>query len=365
MSDYELDLHCQMILEEYQECQPLFERIRELALDTLRTALHSNGIRVTALESRLKTEESLAGKLELKGHKYATLSDITDIVGVRVIAFYNDDVDKVSALVESLFEIDWVNSSDKRKMHDLDSFGYNSLHYICRIPESLYHDPAMPELNSYRFEVQMRTTLQHMWASMYHDTGYKSGVEVPPEHLRTLNRLAGMLELADDEFGRIRTAINDYRRKVNALVESGDFGKVNLDGDSFKSYLQLKPFDMLNQRIAAINQAEIQPASPQPYLEIFRSLGFKTLGDIDRCIKDYGDDAYQLAVHQLGLTDLDIISSTVAIQDLCIVYILENGGGIAGLKMLFDSLYGESESNREMAGQIMAQAGKLPFMNKK
>ena len=61
---------------------------------------------------------------------------------------------------------------------------------------------------------------------------------------------------------------------------------------------------------------------------------------------------------------MDIISSTVAIQDLCIVYILENGGGIAGLKTLFDSLYGESESNHEMAKQIMAQASKLPFMNK-
>ena len=364
MSEYELDLHCQMIIEEYQENQPVFEKMKEVALETLSTALQENNLMVTALEGRIKAEHSLAGKLELKGHKYATLSDLTDIVGLRVITFYNDDVDKVSALAESIFNIDWAASVDKRKQHDLHSFGYSSLHYICRIPESLYQDPEHPEINEYRFELQMRTTLQHMWASMDHDIGYKTDVEVPPEYLRSLNRLAGLLELADDEFSRLRTAINDYRRKVSALVASGDFGEVNLNGDSFKNYLQLKPFDNLNQKIAAINQAEIQPASQMPYLEVFRGLGFKTLGDIDHCIKEYGDDAYQLAVHQLGKTDLDIISSTLAIQNLCIVYVLEKGGGIGGLKYLFDILYGESESNKEMAEQIVAQASKLAFMNK-
>lgn len=361
---YELDLHCQMILEEYRDRQPVYEILRRVATDQLRRVLKENNIAVTGLESRIKTEDSLAGKLELKGHKYATISDLTDIVGVRVIAFYNDDVDKISALAESLFDIDWSNSVDKRKMHELDSFGYNSLHYICQIPKELFFDPQWPEVNEIRFELQMRTTLQHMWANMYHDTGYKSGVEVPIEHLRTLNRLAGMLELADDEFGRIRTAINDYRRQVSALVASGNFDEVKLDGDSFKSYLKLRPFDKLNQRIAAINQAEIQPASSMPYLAIFRKMGFMTLGDIEQCIKKYGEDAYQLAVHQLGLTDLDIISSTLAVQNLCIVHILENGGGTLGLKWLLDTLYNPSDSNQMMAEQIFEQASKLSFMNK-
>ena len=66
-----LDLHCQMILEEYREALPVLEQMKEKVLQTLREALERNNIIVTAIESRVKTEESLSGKLALKGQKYA------------------------------------------------------------------------------------------------------------------------------------------------------------------------------------------------------------------------------------------------------------------------------------------------------
>jgi ppGpp synthetase/RelA/SpoT-type nucleotidyltranferase len=334
------------------------ERLKEFFAET--------GLIVAAVEHRVKTEGSLAGKLQLKGGKYSSIYDITDIIGLRVITFYIDDVDKVASVLERLFEIDWENSVDKRKAHETDSFGYLSLHYICRIPEKSYSDPKYPELNKIRFEVQMRTVLQHAWANMNHDTGYKSNVEIPSEYMRTLNRLAGMLELADDEFSRIRTSINDYRRKVSELVSSGRFEDVNLNGDTWRNYLSLRPFDKLTKRIAAINQAEIQHATAMPYLEIFRNLfEYKTLGDVENCLKEYGEDAYQLAIHQIGGTDIDIITDTVALQDLCIVVILENGGGEAGLMKMFETLGGKTEYNRQRSRRIIDQASRLAFMNKK
>ena len=351
MKDYGLDLHCQMILEEYREILPEAEAVKNEILSMLRKAIADNCLMVAAVEGRVKTESSLAGKLELKGNKYHFLSDITDIIGVRVITFYTDDVDKIAAIAENLFEVDWENSVDKRKMHEIDSFGYNSLHYICRLPG-----------HELRFEIQMRTTLQHMWATMHHDTGYKSDVEIPREYIRTMNRLAGMLELADDEFARIRTSINDYRRKVQALVDDGDFERIPLNGDTFRKYLTLNPFDKLNRRIAAINQAEIHSTSLMPYVEVFHMLGFKTLGDIERLVKNNGENAYQLAVMQIGGTDLDIISSSVAVQNLCIVYELERGGGVLGLKTLFDVIDGESEYNRSRAERVISQASHLRFM---
>ncbi len=333
-----MDLHCEMIMEEYREAKPVLERMLVEIPALLRDKLAKNGIIVTAVDARIKTEESLKGKLELKGAKYATLSDITDIFGARIITFYTDDVDRIAAMVEQLFEIDWDNSVDKRMLHQLDSFGYNSLHYICRMPEF-----------PYRFELQLRTTLQHAWASINHDIGYKTGVEIPREYLRRINRLSGILEMADDEFSRIRSEITDYRRRVQQLVQNGKLDDVLLDGDTFNSYLQARPFDSLNKRIAAINQAEIQEVPLMRYLRVFVAFGCKTLGDVERLVKQYSEAAYRLARHQLGNTDLDIISSAVGVQNICVVCILATGGGKMGLVRFFDAINGHNTQNEAIA----------------
>ena len=356
--------HSQELLEQYNSLLPVYTKMAEVIPEKLNSFFAEAGIIVAALEHRVKTAESLAGKLELKGGKYKDIFDITDIVGIRVITFYIDDVDKVASVLERLFEIDWENSIDKRKAHEIDSFGYLSLHYICRIPESAYVNPDHPDLNKIRFEVQMRTVLQHAWANMNHDTGYKSGVEIPKVYLRNLSRLAGMLELVDDEFSRIRRELSDYRRQVQNLVASGNLAEVQLDGDSFKSYMQIGPFDALSKRIASINQAEIQPVDLSAFLGVFKAMGFKTLGDIASLVKDYSDAAYQIACFQMGVTDLDILSSSVAPQNLCTAFILKNGGGRSGLKLMLDALNGPSESNEFMADYLLEQAKDLPFMNK-
>ena len=358
-----LDAHGEQILQQYRDLLPVYNSMSEVIPGKIQEFFDQAGIIVAAMEHRVKTESSLAGKLELKGSKYKSIFDITDILGLRVITFYVDDVDKVASVIERLFEIDWEQSVDKRKIHEIDSFGYLSLHYICRIPESSYHDPEHPEVNKIRFEVQMRTVLQHAWANMNHDTGYKSGIEVPKEYLRNLSRLAGMLELADEQFSRIRAELTDYRRRIQGLVASGNLEEVPLDGDSFRSYLDLDPFGRLNKRIAAVNQAEIQPVSLMQYLAVFKGLGCKTLEDIRNIIKDYSDAAYQIACYQIGLTDLDIISQSIAPQDLCISFVLKNGGGKPGLKYLFDMINGESPSNEILADMLVEQASDFPFMN--
>ena len=128
----------------------------------LQKALCEQNIQLNTFERRVKSEKSLTGKLEKKGYKYKNIYDITDLVGVRVVTYYTDDVDKVAAITKQIFDIDWKNSVDKRK-HQLDSFGYLSLHYICYLKEG--------PLRNIPFEVQMRTALQHVWSAIEHDIG--------------------------------------------------------------------------------------------------------------------------------------------------------------------------------------------------
>lgn len=341
----------EMLLSCYRGSLPMLQAMADRLLCRLRSELRQQSIELSALTARVKTEESLAGKLERKAYKYTSLNDITDLVGLRVVTYYTDDVDKVAAIIKKLFEIDWDNSVDKRKLHELNSFGYNSLHYVCR-----EQPDGMP------FEIQMRTALQHVWSEIEHDIGYKGSVKLPREYRRQFSRLAGMLELADDEFSRLRTTMTEYRRQVHTLVKSGKLDEVQLSTDSFRSYLELKPFQRLNKRIAAANQAEIFPAPMMPFLQVLESFGLDTLGDVQRFIDEDSDDAYQLALSQLAVTDLDILSETVGLQNLCLVHALKSGGGMNGVLAVFDVINGPQQANRILAEMICQQASGLSFM---
>ena len=337
-------------MQQFRELLPTLEPLAQKVYDLLRNAIQQQGIYVTAMEYRVKTEKSLAGKLERKGAKYGSITDITDLVGVRIITFYTDEVDKVAAIAKGLFSVDWQESVDKRKLHQLNSFGYNSLHYICRLREG-----------SIRFELQMRTALQHVWSTIEHDIGYKGEVKLPDEYRRQFSRLAGMLELADDEFSRLRTVMTDYRRQIQSLVKSGRLDDVPLSGDSFRSFLATHPFNRLNKRIAAVNQAEIYPLTMMSYLPLLESFGFETLGDVQRFIEENSDNAYQLALSQLALTDLDILSESVGLQYLCLVYVLKHNGGRNGLKFVYDTINGKADANTMLADMILEQADSLPI----
>ena len=339
-----LSPHCQLLLQEFRDKRQELLQLDNHVFELISQTLKQQGIELNSIEHRIKTVESLAGKLERKGEKYRQLSDITDLIGLRIVTFYTDDVDKVAAIISQLFDIDWSNSVDKRKLHDLNSFGYNSLHYICNLHEG-----------SFPFEIQIRTALQHTWSAIEHDIGYKGAVKLPPQYRRQFSRLAGMLELADDEFSRLRTTMTEYRRQIQTLVKSGNLSDVALSTDSFRSYLELRPFDRLNQRIAAVNQAELFPASLMPFLPILESFGMESLGQVQAMVDELSDAAYQLALSQLAITDLDILSEMVGLQNLCVVYSLKNGGNRDDIKYIYDTLYGANESNLLLADAIIRQ----------
>jgi len=187
---------------------------------------------------------------------------------------------------------------------------------------------------------------------MEHDTGYKSDVEIPNEYLRSLNRLASLLELADEAFCNLRDSLEDYRRRVRQVVNNGTFDEIELNGDSFNVYIEKDGFLRLNKKIATINNMEIEEANLSNFLKVFKTFGFKTLKDLDDFIKDYSDLAYEFSIRQFDGKDLDIISSATGPLALCIVYILSNDMGESIVKRLLDSIYGERKSNENLAKKL-------------
>ncbi len=358
-----MDNHVKELLEEYNNNLPVYKKINEIVLEKLNSFSKDFNALINSITSRIKAEKSLEKKLELKGSKYQTILDVTDIVGARIVAFYADDVDKFAAKIEQTFLIDFDNSIDKRKLFNIDQFGYMSVHYICTIPKEMYYDENNPLINEIRFEIQIRSVLQHAWATIEHDTGYKSDVEIPKEYLRALNRLAGLLELADESFCEIKNSLEDYRRRVRQIVSSGNFADADLNGDTFMIYVESGGFQTLNKRIATINNMEIQESNLTPFIKVFKAFNFKTLKDLDDFVKDYSDLAYEFAIRQFDGKDIDIITTTAGPLALSIVFIISKGLGEQIIVTLLDYVYGERKSNAKQASKLM-QIGKSMGLTK-
>ena len=215
-----MDTRMSDILITYDERKDKFESYALTLKSLLTTLIRNEKISIHSLESRVKTKKSLEGKINKKG-KYKSIDDITEIVGIRIITHYADDVDKIAAIVEKEFTIDQENSIDKRTSIAPDKFGYLSLHYIVTLNSTRTNLKEYEVYKNIKAELQIRSILQHAWAEIEHDIGYKSATGLPNEIRRYFSRLAGLLEMADDEFIKIRKKISERQKEVAKELEQG------------------------------------------------------------------------------------------------------------------------------------------------
>ena len=310
-----MNLKCKLILEDYRKQKENFVKLGNVVHDMLANIAKEAGLTVLAVEHRVKEEKSLAGKLERKGDGYNSFEDITDILGCRVICFLSDEVDKIGKKVEESFVVDWENSSNKKDLLKENAFGYLSLHYICSLP---FGDKWPDEICGKKFEIQIRTILQHAWSAIHHDIGYKSDFGVPRDINRQFARLAGLLELADDEFVRARDNMVGYTEDIRKRIITDDADDVVINMISLNEYvLHNKNMQKLIKEIADISNAEISIIDPESYIPQLAYLGVKKLGDIEQMIKDNYNLAIKLANKALSASNLDIVSSSVALRFLC------------------------------------------------
>jgi ppGpp synthetase/RelA/SpoT-type nucleotidyltranferase len=195
--------HVNTLLEQYRLALPHYEAFADRVEHLIRTLLDFYGVRFHTLTTRVKDVKSLQGKLLRPGKRYENLRQVTDLVGVRIITHYVHEVDVIGSVIEREFSIDPANSVDKRQLEEHDRFGYASLHKVCGLSDSRL---ALPEYMHFRglvCEIQIRTILQHAWAEIEHDLGYKSTIAIPRYYRRGFARLSALLEMADIEFYRL------------------------------------------------------------------------------------------------------------------------------------------------------------------
>lgn len=286
------------LVGDYEARQAQFEALRLAARAHLGRLLTEANLNIHHVTSRVKKPASLADKLRRKPGRYPLLEDVTDLVGVRVITYFESDVNVVSRLVEGAYEVDWINSVDKSKMRDPDRFGYMGVHYVVR---SLEGTPEFAGLAAaqFPFEIQIRSILQHAWAEIEHDLGYKNPEAVPREVRRRFYRLAGLLEMADDEFMQIAHLSRDYAETLPERVRE-EPDNVFIDVQSVKYLLNVAPVLTLDQRVAeALNVMLLSgwpdPERPQRLTTLLQHVGVYTVGQLIKELQRCEDDIVRFA----------------------------------------------------------------------
>lgn len=357
------------IMNAYTQKRGLYEYLSASILRITEELMKKERIKYASAGFRIKEESSLSEKIRRKGDKYKSLSDITDIGGIRIITCYVDDVDRVAELIEREFKVDKENSIDKRKTLGPNVFGYLSLHYVISLDDRRAALPEYENLGDLKIEVQIRSILQHSWAEMEHDMGYKSKIEVPEEIIRDFSRLAGLLEIADKEFREIREKITVYESEVTQKIQNNNQEEdIKLDAVSLEVLLDTDPdFISLNQEI--VNGTRIKIDSNQTYyqtnLNELQWLGITTVGEVKQLLEQKKDLAIGLAKGNLGKKEIRGFDKTVGLFYLCYAKLVAEYPKQQWMDYLSENSIGEERENPEFVEKLSKLCQKVCEENSK
>ncbi|HFU4451803.1 TPA: GTP pyrophosphokinase family protein [Streptococcus suis] len=285
------------LMNEYDLKKQNYEKFVQYMETTIKSILDNKNISVHSINSRVKEAKSLEEKIERKA-KYKELSDITDICGMRIISYFSDDVDNIAKIIEDEFEVDKINSIDKRKTEDPSKFGYVSLHYVVNLKDERANLPECEAFRDMKIEIQVRTILQHAWAEIEHDLGYKSEGDIPEHVRRSFSRLSGLIELADEEFVKIKEVLNEYFKEVTQQLDSEQNGKIfKIDTTSLNALIDNEMFineiqNKCTHRIINVRKPgkNFRNLNISKIVEYSSKLGIGTIEELKEIVLDNFDD---------------------------------------------------------------------------
>ena len=153
---------------------------------------------------RVKTVDSMVNKLIFKDYRRPGTENadkkMQDLVGIRIILYFVDDVDICRKLLDTLFVSPGMWETTENNEYEFKAMKVNG---IFRLPAYLSKTIVNPYLSDYvddTFEVQVRTNSFEGWHEIEHDMRYKgSAFGIGNEALaRKMNSILATFELCDD-----------------------------------------------------------------------------------------------------------------------------------------------------------------------
>ena len=136
---------------------------------------------IESIKSRLKTPDSIYGKLKRKNLPMtleAIERNLFDIAGVRVICSFIDDIYMLADCLTRQDDVTLIEMKDY--IRNPKGNGYRSLHLIISVPIFLQN-----EKRNMKVEVQLRTIAMEFWANLEHQMRYKK--DLSPQLLEKIS----------------------------------------------------------------------------------------------------------------------------------------------------------------------------------
>ncbi len=241
--------------EFYETNRNLLEDAKDSFI-TLTNALtrHSGSIALAKIEGRVKDKEECIKKfnrkyrtsLESSSTPYSIKDHITDLIGLRVVCLYEDDIEKVKMCFEEHFDVIDITDKIAQVEKTEGSFGYKGLHLDLKLNSTRKPLPEYGIYSDFRFEVQIRTIIQDSWSVLDHKIQYKKSI--PNGLRRRINTLAALFELADREFREIRNStieeIEKEKISEEVLKQETEASEATQEPGGFR-YVKLNAFSFL------------------------------------------------------------------------------------------------------------------------
>lgn len=199
----------------YESYAPVFNEVLAYIEAKLKYSIKITSI--PTFKTRIKSFTSYYKKILRQKPKEAaeskSLVTLTDMIGIRVICAFLEDLDIVEQQLVTFFNVKEIER--KGAQQSFREFGYESVHVLIAIPEDCKPkkelDPPLPD--EVVCEIQIRTILQDAWAEVEHELIYKSEFNPFDKPLRRkLASINASLTLADTIFQEIR----DYQNRLQS-----------------------------------------------------------------------------------------------------------------------------------------------------
>ena len=304
------------LIKSYEDLHPIYKVYCKRITELLEHLVEIDTVNVHSISYRVKSKNSFEKKITLKGDAYNSIEDVTDFSGIRIITYLVDDVNNISNLIEKEFSIDEENSINKLDSLDPDRFGYLSQHYVVSLTDKRLSLAENQQFKGLKAEIQVRSILQHAWAEIEHDLGYKSKTSIPKTVKRQFYRLAGILELADEQFLDIRDKISNYEREISEKIKEVP-NQVNLDKVSYINYVNENHLvsKLDNYIVKRLNfdglSDEKNDVNSDRYLERLKYFNIETIGDLEESLKKYEKSIIKLTDIWAADVDPDLEQNSV------------------------------------------------------